>query len=463
MFKKIILLFLLFLFQTPVFSSEISSSVNKILNSYDFDKNAIVSISIKDKNTSETIFEKSEKKDLNPASAMKLYSAIAAMNTLGENYEFKTSIYKDKNNNLYVKLSADPLLREEDLNTLAKNLKENYKGKINKIYIDDSIIDLIPYPESWQIDDSWPNTPKISPYMVDYNTVSVDIMLNDNKKDVRFIQRSPYRFSFVNRLEYGNSNNARFVYDEELNVVNVMGTINSSITSKRIPVLNPRYFFCKKLNDALNKNGIKFNDKFLFAKTPADSVKIAEISRPLDVIVKHILNTSDNVASEMLFKVAGAKYASDKSPVKSNYNHTFGTTENGINMFLEYYKNLGLDVDEIQVKDGSGVSRYDILNTDWMNNALIKSGFDCEKYLPTANQGTLNKRMRGLENKVYFKTGTHRGTSALVGIIKNFDTTYCYSSIMTNYKINHTLLKAIEDEIVYRIYRIKKEDINENE
>ena len=151
MFKKIILLFLLFLFQTPVFSSEISSSVNKILNSYDFDKNAIVSISIKDKNTSETIFEKSEKKDLNPASAMKLYSAIAAMNTLGENYEFKTSIYKDKNNNLYVKLSADPLLREEDLNTLAKNLKENYKGKINKIYIDDSIIDLIPYPESWQI------------------------------------------------------------------------------------------------------------------------------------------------------------------------------------------------------------------------------------------------------------------------------------------------------------------------
>ena len=240
MFKKIILLFLLFLFQTPVFSSEISSSVNKILNSYDFDKNAIVSISIKDKNTSETIFEKSEKKDLNPASAMKLYSAIAAMNTLGENYEFKTSIYKDKNNNLYVKLSADPLLREEDLNTLAKNLKENYKRKINKIYIDDSIIDLIPYPESWQIDDSWPNTPKISPYMVDYNTVSVDIMLNDNKKDVRFIQRSPYRFSFVNRLEYGNSNNVRFVYDEELNVVNVMGTINSSITSKRIPVLNPR-------------------------------------------------------------------------------------------------------------------------------------------------------------------------------------------------------------------------------
>ena len=84
---------------------------------------------------------------------------------------------------------------------------------------------------------------------------------------------------------------------------------------------------------------------------------------------------------------------------------------------------------------------------------LIKSNFNLEKYLPTANQGTLTKRMRGLENKVYFKTGTHRGTSALTGIIKAKDTTYCYSSIMTNYKINHTLLKAIEDEIVYEIYR----------
>lgn len=453
MFKKIFIFLFLIIFQTPLFASDISSSVSRILNSYDFDKNAIISISIKDKNNSKTIYSKSPNKDLNPASAMKLFSSIAAINTLGEDFEFQTAIYKDAGNNFYVKLSGDPLLKEEDLNILAKKFNENYKGKINKIYIDDSIIDLIPYPDSWQVDDTWPSAPKISPYMVDNNTVSVDILLSEDKRDVRFIQRSPYRFSFVNRLQSGPSNNIKFIYDEEFNVVNVEGTIASSITGKKIPVLNPRYFFCKKLNDALNKNGIKFNDKFLFAKTPEGAVKIAEFSRPLEVVVKQILNASDNIASEMLFKVAGAKYALSNSPVRPDYNHTFGTTENGINMFIEYYDSIGLDTDEIQIRDGSGVSRYDILHTDWMNDALIKSNFNLEKYLPTANQGTLTKRMRGLENKVYFKTGTHRGTSALTGIIKAKDTTYCYSSIMTNYKINHTLLKAIEDEIVYEIYR----------
>ena len=132
MFKKIFIFLFLIIFQTPLFASDISSSVNRILNSYDFDKNAIISISIKDKNNSRTIYSKSPNKDLNPASAMKLFSSIAAINTLGEDFEFQTAIYKDAGNNFYVKLSGDPLLKEEDLNILAKKFNENYKGRLIK-------------------------------------------------------------------------------------------------------------------------------------------------------------------------------------------------------------------------------------------------------------------------------------------------------------------------------------------
>ena len=59
-------------------------------------------------------------------------------------------------------------------------------------------------------------------------------------------------------------------------------------------------------------------------------------------IIKHTLLTSDNLSAEMIFKVAGGKYASSKTSVKDDFT-SFGTTQNGINMFFDYYKKIGVD------------------------------------------------------------------------------------------------------------------------
>ncbi len=452
MLKKIVLTFFVFLiFQFASFANGVSSSINDILSSFDFDRDSVVSISVKDKNTGLIVYEKNAHKFLNPASTLKLFTMASAIDTLGEDYNFDMAFYKDKHNNLYLKLSGDPIFSESDMGVLVQNLKKKYKGKINKIYIDDFITDKIPYPDGWTIDDFWPSAPKLSPYIVDKNTVKVDFLVDENK-NIRIVQKDDYKFSFVNKLKIGDENSIKLIKDEVHNTVDVTGEISSPVIGYQVPVLNPKYFFCNKLKKVMDKNSLVRHEKFLFAKTPNDAVLVAKFSRPLCDVIKHILTTSDNFSSEVVFKVAGGKYAKEITTVKDEY-ASFGTTENGINMFYNYYDKLGLDTSKVKLKDGSGVSRYNVINTDWMTEALLKMNFDYEKYLPTADEGTLSKRMRELKDKVYLKTGTLYGVSSLAGIIKTEDKEYCYSSVIMSYNRNKSLIKGIEDEIVYEIYR----------
>ncbi|MCD8024869.1 MAG: D-alanyl-D-alanine carboxypeptidase, partial [Candidatus Gastranaerophilales bacterium] len=257
MFKKAFFALILFFFlQTASIASGVSNSINEIINSFDFDKDSVVSISVKNKKTGILVYEKNAYKYLNPASVLKLFTMAASIDTLGEDYTFDTAFYRDDKNNLYLKLAGDPYLTRADLNELALKLKNNCKGRINKIYIDDSIIDTQSYPDGWTIDDYWPNSPKLSPYTVDFNTVKVDFILSEDKSTTRIVQTDDYKFSFINKLLSKDSNDIKLSYDELHNTVNVEGTINSSVLNKEIPVLNPKYFFCNKLNKALNKNGI---------------------------------------------------------------------------------------------------------------------------------------------------------------------------------------------------------------
>lgn len=459
MFKKIFLsLFLFFAINHCAFADEMSNAINDILHSFDFDRDSVVSISVKDKETGLNLYEKNSYKFLNPASALKLFTMAASIDTLGENFNFDTAFYKDEKENLYLKLSGDPLLTSENINTLVQNLKKNHKGKINKIYIDDTVIDKVPYPDGWTVDDFWPNSPKISPYMVDFNTVSVDFYINPDRNDIKIIQKSPYKFVFVNKLNISDKTNINFVQDDIHNTINIEGEISGNI-SKKLPVLNPKYFFCKKLNDSLNKNGITFHDKFLFGKIPDNAKEIAKFSRSLSDVVKYTLTNSDNLCAEMVFKTAGAKYAKEKSPVRNDFT-SFGTNQNAINMFYDFCEKKELDSKQVKIRDGSGVSRYNVMNTNWMTNALLKLNIEYEKYLPTSNEGTLLKRMRELKDCVYFKTGTLYGTSSLVGIIKTDDKKYCFASIILSYNRNKSLIKGIEDEIVYEIFRVGQNEGN---
>ncbi len=468
MLKKILLFFFVFLILSSASYASVALSVNKAIDSTDTGRDSIVSIAVKDIDTSENVYSKHQNIYLNPASSLKIFTTAAALDTLSEKYNFETIIYIDNDKNLYLKLGADPLFSSNNLDELIKTLKKVYTGKIKNFYIDDTVIDKVYYPDGWAADDLWPNSPKISPYIIDGNTVTVGFSVLKEKNEIKITQKSDYKISFVNELQISGKTNITpsLNYGENSGIVSLRGTISNDF-SREFPVLDTAQFFTCKLRKALDNNGISYSKPFYQKRVPYNAKRIASYKRPIGEVLSHILKTSDNFSTEVMFKLAGGIYkkrekeyiekAYQVSSGKKNGTNSTGTFEYGKEMFFNYYKNAGLinENDKINISDASGVSRYNAFTTNWMVDALLylDKNSQIKKYMITANEGTLNRRMRELEGVLYAKTGTIFGISSLTGYLTSKNNKhYAFSIIIQNFGVRPSVIKGLEDDIVYAIY-----------
>ncbi len=68
------------------------------------------------------IFSKNADQKLVPASALKVFTALAALHYLGPDYRFRTEFYTDEAGNLFIKGHGDPLLISETVETIADHI-----------------------------------------------------------------------------------------------------------------------------------------------------------------------------------------------------------------------------------------------------------------------------------------------------------------------------------------------------
>lgn len=456
-YKKIIfnitlgLIFSLLLSMNSAFAS-----IAKAINNTTLNRDSVISVVVKDIESNDTIYSKRAETYLNPASTLKVFTMAAAIDTLGDNYNFETVIYIDNNRNLYLKLGADPLLTSANLDTLAKSLKKAYGGKINNFYIDDTIIDKVYYPDGWTVDDFWPNSPKISPYIVDKNVVYINFVAS--KDDIKITQNDNYKFSFINELEISNRTNIMpsLNYGENSGIVSLRGTIAAGANfTREYPVLDTAQFFTGRLRKALDKNGIHYAKPFYPKKVPQNAKRIASFMRPIKEVVSYALKTSNNFVCEVVFKAAGAKWTSKANPKEIKKP---GTIEDGKNMFFDYYDKAGLKNNKINLKDASGVSRYNTLSTGWMTDALVwlNENSKIKDYMITADEGTLTKRMRDLKGCIRAKTGTIFGISSLAGYVTSeAGQNYAFAIIIQNFATRTSVIKGLEDDIIHEIYSLE--------
>lgn len=427
--------------------------ITQTINKADLSRQAVVSVSVRNLNSGKVVYAKNDDKLLHPASTLKLLTFAPILVTLGPDYKFATEIYADKNNNLYIKLGADPLLTTGNLKKLAQDLRDNYNvEKINKIYIDDTIIDKTPYLEGWTSDDFYPNMPMISPYTLNRNQTTVRLLVSPDKSGVEILQAEPYKHSIINQLTFDKRYNfwvSQNVQEDYKigSILSLRGTVENNIDIE-IPVSNPKYNFIANLNDAFSSAKVPYKQEFYFAKTPDLRVKkVAEVSHSIEEVAERILKDSDNFASEVAFRVAGGKHANKQT----------GTTADGINMFYDYYRGLGFSEDGVKIVDGSGVSRYNLLSTSWISRALayIFKETDIKKYMAQPGEGTLSKRVRSLKGSVWAKTGTHKALSALCGLIKSEkQKELVFAIIISNFSEKSSTIKGFEDDLVYAIWQL---------
>lgn len=423
------------------FINPISSAIRKSEISH----GALISVSFKDISNPKNVYEYNSKMPMIPASIQKIATLLPALNTLGNDYEFKTQLYKDGNNNLYLKLGADPYLTSKDLKSMLQTLAKYKIYSIKNFYIDDSILDSNEWGEGWQWDDDLnPLIPKFGSYNLDNNLLTIDVLPTTPGAPADISTEIFYPTAFMNNVVTADKTNIKLQRKNYISpdVINADGTVAVD-TTIQIPVNYPRRYFVLRLEEILRKQKISYYGDFNRAKLPKNTYLIAEVKHPISDAQSDILKKSNNMVAETVFKTAGGKYV----------NNT-GSAESAIEMFNDYYKQKNINTSNINIVDGSGVSKNNLITADFMTNVLLKNSkdkdFKIRQLLAVPGEGTLTDRMLYFKGNLSAKTGTLTNISTIAGYLTTKrGKTYAFC-IMTNDPKSKSADKKSFEEYVLR-------------
>ena len=445
--KKIISLLLAMAFTV---SASCAESLHKTLSALGVNKSA-VAIYIKDVKSGNVVFSMNEKAPMLPASTLKIITSSAAVDTLGADYKYETKLYKSTNNDLYLKLSGDPLLESSDLDKLIESA--NSKSIVPKtFYVDDSAFDKTEWGEGWQWDDSLnPLMPKFSSYNINKNLLKVEVTPTSQGASAKLTVKPFYPLTFMNLVTTDTTSPTSVSIDSDNtiapNMLNIFGTV-SKLTNVILPVPNARMNFILRLENSINSKKMEYYGAIKNAKLPDKNVYLVdEIEHPIEDMLPLILRNSNNFVAETLFKSAGAKWANSQGSIK-----------NSLGMLSAYFDKNGLNSDDIKIVDGSGVSKNNIMTAEFMGEFLeYKSkteDFECFKeLLPTAGEGTLKNRMLYFKDNLRAKTGTLADTSAIAGYITSRKgKLYAFDIMINDAKTSPADKKNIEEQILRSVY-----------
>lgn len=426
------------------------TKLDKYISNSNLNDTTTIAISIRNTANNSTIYEKNADKLLHPASTLKIPTTYFALNTLESDYFFKTGFYIDDNKNLYIKLGADPTLTTGQLKAAFQKLKENKQTSFNNLYIDDSIIDKKEFAQGWMWDDDInPYTPKVSAYNLDGNTIKIN-MTTDQNGSIKTSVASNYPTSVFSNLKSGA--NADYIDINRYNwnspeVIEIYGNIKN-IQTLSVPISSMRRYFIYNLDKIIDDNKITIKStKFSSRLLPQDAQLVYEIKNPITSVIPNILQRSNNLMSESVFKLAGgAKYGAT------------GTDELAVSAMNDFYKTLKVNSETVIIKDGCGVSRNNLVSVNWMTEILDKiykdKNFESFKdNMAQPGDGTLSERLYDLRGDAWLKTGSLSNISAIAGYIKSQDGhTYSIAIFTQNFKENQKIIKKFEDEIITLIY-----------
>lgn len=443
--KLLVFIFALILSVSTVYAETIDKTLNKL----GINKSA-VSVVVKNISTKDTVYSLNGRTPMHPASTLKLVTTAASVDTLGADYSFKTSLYKSTNNDLYFKLSGDPLLSSKNLDKMVKTARDK-KITPKNVYVDDSAFDKVEWGEGWQWDDALnPLMPKFSVYNLNKNLLKIDALPTTNGMPATVSIKPNYPITYMNYVTTNLTQTSWLKAEknpEIANTINVLGNVSKSATIY-IPLNNPKLNFMLRLADIFKDSKIEYFGKFTNAKLPKTNIYLVdEVQHGILPMLGLIIKNSDNLVAESLFKAAGAEWAEAQ-----------GSFENSKKMLDAYFEKLGIDAQDIRIVDGSGVSKNNLMTADFMANFLVylseQDGFEnIEMLLPTPSEGTLKNRMLYFKDNLRAKTGTLADTSAIAGYITSKrGKTYAFDIMINDAKTSSADKKNIEEQILRSLY-----------
>lgn len=391
---------------------------------------------VKDLTTGKQLYARRSKEFFTPASTMKLVTAAVAVDSLTANFRFKTQLgWRGEVQNgrlqgdLYLRMRGDPTLTTKDLKRLFSKLKKAGIQSISgRIVVDTSRFQMESYGPGWMWDE----------LSYSYAAPMGSIVLNENKFAIQVsAKKNSSRVQVKSHLPPGViqvKNKARVVakydkwcpltvYSNNMNRYRIGGCLVRG-WGKQVRVLAVRRvwpYFKAELKQVLQKKGIVVGKGIVERTRPVNiNWRLTHTSKPLSVLIHHMLKESDNLIADALFVEVGRHY--------SRYGGNWQGGALAVREFLQ--RKVGVNTKKIDVEDGSGVSRYNLVRPIQLAQLLVYLNRHPRLFkviypaLPIAGKdGTLAWRGRSTMAKmrVHAKTGTMTGVSALAGYIKRKD------------------------------------------
>ncbi|OKI89213.1 D-alanyl-D-alanine carboxypeptidase/D-alanyl-D-alanine endopeptidase [Micromonospora sp. CB01531] len=420
--------------------------------------------------TGRTLYDRNGDRRLIPASNTKLLTSTAAMKLLGPGHRFTTDVANDGvrragvlTGNLYLRGGGDPTMLAENYDELAARVAAaGVRVVTGTLVADDTRYDRTRLGPDWTWDDeSYYYAAQVSALTVapdtdyDAGTVIVHAAPAGAAGAPPVVTMTPPNgwLRIDNRAETVATGETSISFEREHggNTIVVTGQIavGEDPASDWMTVWEPTGYAADIFRSALLRHGVRVLGRTVLGEaTPRDATTIARHdSMPLAELMVPFLKLSNNGHAEVLTKELGRVLSGS------------GTWSAGLAAIGTYAGNSGVDTGTLRQRDGSGLSRRNMIPPSQFVALLAavrtEPWFDSwYAALPVAGNadrfvgGTLRSRMRGTAaaNNVHAKTGSLTGASSLSGYVTDADgRLLAFSIVLNNYLTSS--VKGLEDQI----------------
>jgi len=434
-------------------------SIEPIINRPEFARSRW-GILIQDLESGCTLYSLDAEKYFIPASNAKLLTTAAALLELGADFQITTPIYTVGEppflESLIIQGQGDPSLSTDNLKDIVRQLQSLGIQRIEKLIIDDS------YFKNFQLNSTWEWLDIYSYYGAAVNS----LILNENTFTLTVLPRrigEPASLNWsdaiaLQQLQVFNqaiTTTADQDYNIELEgvlgkpILKILGEIpvDHGADVWDLAIIDPADYFRKTFHDLLLQSGIRVDQSEVInqEKNTTQAQLITKIVSPnLPILLAEINQNSNNLYAEAILKILGKKL---------NVDHDIEAIEISL-------ANLGIDPENYILKDGSGLSRHNLITPKLFVELLsaIAKTPQAQIYQDSLaiaqTNGTLKNRFRNstVPLNLLGKTGTLTGVSTLSGYLSTVTgKRVVFSILVNNSDQKNRISRQAIDEIILLI------------
>lgn len=449
-------------------------------------RGASFSLEVKDVQEGRTVYSYDTDRLQSPASVLKTVATATALEILGEDYRYPTTLEYDGilengtlEGNLYIKGSGDPSLgsshfapgQNKFLSTwIAALQKAGIKHITGSVISDESIFDTEGVSIKWLREDMGnyyaPGSYGISifdnMYKLSLQTGAAGTrpVLKGTEPDIPFIR-------FKNYLKAAPvSSDSAYIIGAPLDDVRYLYGVlpaNREAYVLKGDIPDPALYLARYLTDQLQQKGIRVDGSPSCYRIEVEENRwkkgerkeiVTTYSPTLREIASICNHVSHNLYADALVKTVGLQY----KPRRNEMISSFGR---GVQVVKEYWEKKGLDVFPLRMNDGSGLAPADKVSAGFMGELLVYMATESAvsdafiASLPQAGiEGSVRNFLKGskLQGKAHLKSGGITGVRSYAGYITKDGKTYAVAVFSNNYSCPMSRMTRALEKLLLQLF-----------